>query len=205
MASEANSSPPVQIEQQPTIETTDDADAESETCETDLDIEETVEEPEPSLSLDVAFDIVKNERRRLVLEYLEDKEGAASLGELAEHIAAIENDKDVKAINSAERKRVYVGLYQCHLPKMDAADVIDSERNSKITLGKNADVVMQYVGEEETTRPWHRYYLALSVFGSLTVGGAAAVGFGAAATPLAGVFILALLSMAVLHTVQSEQ
>jgi len=32
------------------------------------------------------------------------------LGHLAEHIAAIENDKPIKALDSQERKRVYVAL-----------------------------------------------------------------------------------------------
>lgn len=206
MASEADSSVPVQPGQGSSLETTSDPNTDSETCETDVAGEENVheEETETSLSLDVTFDIVKNERRRLVLEYLDRKDGAATLGELAEHIAAIENDKDVQAINSAERKRVYVGLYQCHLPKMEAADVIDSERNSKITLSKNADDVMQYVGEKETaTRPWHRYYLSLSAVGLFAMGAFAAIGFATMVIPVAGVVILALLVVAVVHTNQS--
>lgn len=52
-----------------------------------------------------------NERRQHVLSYLliTDDE-PVQLGHLAEHIAAIENDKPIKALDSQERKRVYVAL-----------------------------------------------------------------------------------------------
>ena len=179
-------------------ELTDD----DEPVETDATCDDVQTTPEnDELSLDVAFDIVKNERRRLVLEYIAKEDEPVSLGELAEHIAAIENDKDVKAINSSERKRVYVGLYQCHLPKMDDADVIDSERNSNISLGSNADQVMQYIDTDEaSSRPWERYYLSLSALGGVSVLLDGVLGLGAVGTGLVGVAVLALLGTALVHT-----
>lgn len=190
----------------PTMETTTDSVEEGQACDSDLDESaEDVREEESTLSLDVAFDIVKNERRRLVLKYLAERDDPVTLGELAEHIAAIENDKDVQAINSTERKRVYVGLYQCHLPKMDSAGVVESERNSNIRLGENADAVMRYVDFEEETRPWHRYYLGLSILGLFAVVVAGATGFGAVSSAIPGAVILAMVATAMLHTKQTEQ
>lgn len=66
-----------------------------------------------------------NSRRRGVLQYVEDEEGTVSLSDVAEHIAAEENNINIEMLSSDQRKRVYVGLYQCHLPKMDDAGVID--------------------------------------------------------------------------------
>ena len=80
---------------------------------------------EQELPLDVTFEILKNRRRRLVLDYLREADETVRIGELAEHIAAIENDIPVQQLNSQQRKRVYIGLYQCHLPKMDDAGVVD--------------------------------------------------------------------------------
>ena len=80
------------------------------------------------LSRDVIFDILKNERRRRVLEFLRD-DPTTTLSDLAEHVAALENDKPIRELTSSERKRVYVGLYQCHLPKMADAGVIDYDRS----------------------------------------------------------------------------
>jgi hypothetical protein len=50
-----------------------------------------------------------------------------TLSDLADHIAALENDTEIRLLSSQQRKRVYVALYQCHLPRMDDADVIDFE------------------------------------------------------------------------------
>lgn len=88
-----------------------------------------------SLTLDERFEILKNERRRFVLEYLSSAEQPVELSELADHLAAIENDSTVEAITSSERKRVYVALYQFHLPKMDRMDVIDYDKDrGKVAL-----------------------------------------------------------------------
>ncbi|UWG47960.1 putative trancriptional regulator, ArsR family [Halanaeroarchaeum sp. HSR-CO] len=191
--------------EQPAVKGTDEEISEGETCETDdFTADEPDDEAATSLSLDVAFDIVKNKRRRLVLEYLAEREEPVALGELAEHIAAIENDKEVKAINSSERKRVYVGLYQCHLPKMDAAGVVESERNSNITLGKNAPDVMKYVDVPEEQRPWHQYYFGLSVLGLLAVVVAGASGFGTISSMLPGAVLLAVLVTAAVHSTTTD-
>ena len=81
------------------------------------------------LSKDTLFAILENQRRRGALRYLRRNGGAATLSDLAEHIAAIENDVDVAALSSDERKRVYIALYQCHLPKMATAGVVDFDKN----------------------------------------------------------------------------
>lgn len=86
---------------------------------------------ESEFPLDVIFDILSNKRRRLVIEYLRKRDGSVDLTELAEHIAAVENDKPVAELSSSERKRVYVGLYQTHLPKMSDAGIVEFEQDMK--------------------------------------------------------------------------
>lgn len=82
------------------------------------------------LEIGEVFEILKNERRRMVIAYLKSQEDkSATLDVVAEHIAAIENDVDVSQISSSQRKRVYIGLYQCHLPKMDEYGVVDYEKS----------------------------------------------------------------------------
>ena len=161
------------------------------------------------LSLDVIFEVLKNQRRRYVLRRLEQREETVSLGNLAEHVAAKENDKSVDAITSDERKRVYVGLYQCHLPKMDDMGIVDFNRDrGRVTLTDTASQLDEYLDTEAETdeRPWHRYYGAASVVGLVLVAG---VGAGVpllAATPaitLGGV-ILAFAALSVLHATRVE-
>lgn len=64
-----------------------------------------------------------------VLRYIETVDGELTIGELAEQIAAWENDKPIAQISSTERKRVYVALYQCHLPKMDDVGVVSFDKS----------------------------------------------------------------------------
>lgn len=81
------------------------------------------------LPKDTLFAILENRRRREALRYLRRNDGVGTLSDLAEHIAARENDVDVTALSSDERKRVYIALYQCHLPKMATAGVVDFDKN----------------------------------------------------------------------------
>lgn len=74
--------------------------------------------------------ILQNKRRRAVIRYLKRRgEKSATLGELATHIAAKENDVVASQVSSCQRKRVYVSLYQSHLTKMDDFGVIDYDRD----------------------------------------------------------------------------
>ena len=133
----------------------------------DQDADETGAE---QLPLDVIFDILKNRRRRLVLRYARENEGPYTLSDIAEYIAAIENDKSVQQLTSDERKRVYVGLYQCHLPRMNDTGVLDFDRN-RGTVEMNASVAQlePYLNanEDETDRPWPLYYGAVTAGGLL--------------------------------------
>ena len=157
----------------------------------------------PRVSLDVIFDVLRNERRRLVMEAVEEEDGQTTLSDLAEHIGGIENDKPPTALNAQERKRVYVGLYQCHLPRMDDADAIEFDKNrGTVERGPAADAFVAYLEDEDRSdagHSWPRYYCALSAGGLaaflLTWGigsGAEAVPPGAEAVPLAAVLLLIL-------------
>lgn len=89
-------------------------------------------EGKPRLTDDQIFWVLSNQRRRDIIQYLREQGGAATLGELAEWMAAKENGKTVQQVSSYERKRVYVGLHQNHLPMMDDMDVVyyDDDRKT---------------------------------------------------------------------------
>lgn len=151
------------------------------------------------LSPDKLFEILKNERRRRVLRYLWDNDGKASLGTLAEHIAAIENDTTVASLSSAQRKRVYVALYQSHLPKMARNDVIDFDKDrGTVRTGKNARQTRPYFKDSSGT-PWGMIALVTSVsgVGLLLVSqlGGAAYGFSAAVVAMLLIVVVAVLGL----------
>jgi len=82
------------------------------------------------ISLDIAFELLKNERRRLVVAHLGSAEGTATLDKVARHVAQDEYEvPEGQRLDSQDRKRVYIGLYQCHLPKLDDAGVIDFNKD----------------------------------------------------------------------------
>ena len=132
----------------------------------------------PSLPLDQVFEVLKNERRRRVLEQLSESDDTLDLGTLAEEIAALENDKDVRQITSTERKRVYVGLYQCHLPKMDELGVVSFEKSrGTIEAGPHIGAVLRYLETPTQASPSseERTPLVLSATGAVALAAALAV------------------------------
>jgi DNA-binding transcriptional ArsR family regulator len=142
------------------------------------DIAESAE-GSPELSLDTVFEILKNRRRRDILQYLWEHEGTANIGELAEHIAALENDIDVAALSSSQRKRVYIGLYQCHLPKMDDAGIVAFDKHrGTVELNDAAEELTPYlsVADPEPAEPPTASLAVALVVGALVPVGAFGVG-----------------------------
>ena len=164
---------------------------------------DNVEESSP-LSLDTVFEILKNRRRRDILQYLWQHEGTANIGELAEHIAALENDIDVSALSSSQRKRVYIGLYQCHLPKMDDAGIVAFDKHrGTVELNDAAAELTPYLTADEpepADLPTASLATAL-VVGALVPAGVLGLG------PLAAVPVIgwALLSTVALLAVTATQ
>lgn len=143
------------------------------------------------LPLDIIFEVLKNERRRLVLEYLRRSEDAVPIGDLAEHIAAYENGISRAELNAQQRKRVYIGLYQCHLPKMDDADAVEfNQDRGMVELGENADILFEYLDSESDGEPdsMLRQYTAFSLGGGVAF--LAAVAMGTPMLPEVVVFVL---------------
>jgi hypothetical protein len=139
--------------------------------------EETAELP-----LDRVFEILKNQRRREVLRHLREQSGQIDLGDLAEHVAAVENDTTTQALTADERKRVYVGLYQCHLPKMDDIGIVEfNQDRGYVELGETASQLDPYLDtrDAEESLPWHRYYGAVALLGIAAVVAATTLSLGA--------------------------
>jgi hypothetical protein len=79
----------------------------------------------PELSSDDIFHILQTNRRRDTIRYLLEQDGPVKMRDIAEYVAARENDTTVAELSSNERQRVYIPLYQSHLPKLDEEGVIE--------------------------------------------------------------------------------
>lgn len=108
------------------------------------------EEAGDRVEMDEIFGVLGNQRRRYALTYLNMTEGTLTVGELAERIAAWECEKEIAQLNSQERKRVYVSLYQCHLPKMAENSAISYDRDrGTVEPGERFDSFTHYLRYEE--------------------------------------------------------
>ncbi|NEU57923.1 hypothetical protein FXF75_14575 [Halorussus sp. MSC15.2] len=124
-----------------------------------------------TLSEDLIFDVLKNRRRRYTLHYLKQEERPVELSELAEQVAAWENDTTIEGLSANERKSVYTSLYQTHLPKLADAGIVDYNQNRGVVeLSENAAQLEGYLRPQDEF-PWIRYYLALSVVSAILVVG----------------------------------
>ncbi|WP_101298279.1 DUF7344 domain-containing protein [Halegenticoccus soli] len=106
--------------------------------------EESTQQEE--LSKDKLFHILQNQRRRYVLRYLKETEGQVRMRDVAEQVAAWEHDTTVEALTTDERQRVYISLYQCHLPKLADEDVIEyNQARGHIVRTQLADQLDPYL------------------------------------------------------------
>jgi len=117
------------------------------------------------LTQDIVFDILSRARRRYVL-YVLKSEGPMELTELAEHIAAWENEVEIEELTKQQRKRVYVSLYQTHVPKLEEAGLVTYDDDSSIVrLGAQAGEIDRFLGNERQSYPWQFVYLGIAVTG----------------------------------------
>jgi hypothetical protein len=123
-------------------------------------------------STDTLYSALTDTRRRYVLHYLKQRDDTVTVRDLAEQVAAWENDTTVEALTSQERKRVYVSLYQSHLSTLDEAGVVNYDKDGgtvELAEGvRDVDVFMEVVGGSDI--PWRRFYLGLVAINAVLLG-----------------------------------
>jgi hypothetical protein len=120
------------------------------------------------LSNEEIFDVLQNERRRHVLQYLREHGGPVSLGDLADHVAAAEYDCSCEEVTSAQRKRVYTTLQQSHLPQMDEVGIVDYDSDEGVitTTDQTEELTVYLEIVPQGEFPWREYYLS---FGAISL------------------------------------
>lgn len=81
----------------------------------------------PDVTQDEVFKLLGCRRRRLVLRYLLTDDEGSSVRDIARYVAAWENDAEPDTVSSSDVHRVYVSLYQYHLPKIGACGLIQCD------------------------------------------------------------------------------
>lgn len=161
------------------------------------------------LTQDTVFEILSNSRRRFMLSYLHEHDGPVDLMDLANEIAAWENDTTVAELTDKQSKRVYVSVYQTHVPKLVSTDLIEYDSDSGlIELSDRADEIERYMPDAGTERPWHRYYAILAVvsaalYAGVTVGAPVLAGISELVAGV--VVVLAFAGLSAAHYVNSDR
>lgn len=158
-------------------------------------------------SKDELFQILSNSRRRYIIYYLAQHGAALGLTELATKIAAVETDTPEAEITSDERQRVYISLYQTHLPKLEEAGVVSYDGENR-TVSLDDDVRedgffwMNTDATADGATSWARYSVVLAAAGWLLVAGVATSVPPFTALGWAGVATLITLAVTALAVIQ---
>lgn len=126
--------------------------------------------PRTDCDVDEIVSLLSTPRRRHVVRHaardMEDSD-TVTLSELADYVAAIEAGG--VDFGDQQRKRVYVSLYQTHIPKLEDAGVITYDQDSgRVAIRDRIDQLDRYIPHRDrTTIDWRRVYLAVAVVGGI--------------------------------------
>lgn len=136
-------------------------------------IESDADEPEsaPPPSEETLYGVLSDKRRRYTVHFLKQRDEPVAVRELAEQVAAWENEKAPAELSSQERKRVYIALYQSHLPTLDAEGIVEYDEDAKLVSLADGmteiDMYLEVVPKESV--PWSLYYGGLTLLNALLV------------------------------------
>lgn len=155
------------------------------------------------LSLDDIYHLLQTKRRRDVLRYLHDADGRVRLRDLAEQVAAWEQGTTVDDLSSDERQRVYISLYQSHLPKLDNHGIVTYDKDRGwVEPTPVAAQLQPYLESPYRTGPtdrWPRRYAATIALCGLFLGAVAAGSVPVSGLVSAGIVLVAFVVVTGVH------
>ncbi|MFW6152755.1 MAG: DUF7344 domain-containing protein [Halobacteriota archaeon] len=123
--------------------------------------------PPGSLDKDDVFEILSNARRRRLLFLLYGRDEPAELGDLAQDIATTEAGGEA---DRNQYKRMYISLYQTHVPKLEEYGVIEYDPETKLVeLTDRVDDVIAVFQAPARRPPWWRYYALVGLVSAVVV------------------------------------
>ncbi|WP_340100075.1 DUF7344 domain-containing protein [Salinibaculum salinum] len=128
-----------------------------------------IQQTDGRIEPEVVHDVLRNDRRRRVIQYLKQRLEPVSLRELSERVAELETSKSPPPRNI--RQSVYNSLHQTHLPKLDEIGIIEYNRDRKTVelreRARDVDVYMEVITRFGIS--WSTYYRSLGVFSLIAV------------------------------------
>jgi DNA-binding transcriptional ArsR family regulator len=82
------------------------------------------------ISVEAIFDVLSSPYRRYVLSYLSDATTPTTIGDLAYHLAAWEEDTNIDEVSDEEATEAEILLYHVHLPKLTTVGLVTYDAES---------------------------------------------------------------------------
>lgn len=95
--------------------------------------------------VDRLFACLSSRRRRYALVCLRDHQ-SMTLADLADEVAVMEHDRRIDEIPADAVMRVYLSLYHTHVPKLEAADLVEYyQSEDSVTVGDDIEEVAPFI------------------------------------------------------------
>jgi hypothetical protein len=117
------------------------------------------------LSQDQVFEVLQSMRRRYTIHYLRRENCTVDFADVTDHVAAWEYNTTPTDLLKEQRKRVYISLYQTHIPALADAGIINYDlETGEIQPTSRIRVFDDYLNVfTNPTPPWDRYYCGLAL------------------------------------------
>lgn len=117
------------------------------------------------------FDVFSNARRRRTVQYLKRRGGSCSLAPLVQQVAAWENETDPENVTRTQRRRVYISLYQTHLPMLEDHGIVNWDPDDHaIDLLPSEELFEPYLDRRlDGQRSWHWIYAGVTTLAAVVL------------------------------------
>lgn len=114
------------------------------------------------------FELLSNERRLHALLYLSENP-RSELSVVAEHVAAVEAGIDRAEVATSDRKRVFISLYQAHIPRLEEHGIVTYDSDEGVVELTGEERLLAPFDRSAPDRPWPGYYLGLAALGWIVI------------------------------------
>ncbi|SIR81489.1 hypothetical protein SAMN05421858_3901 [Haladaptatus litoreus] len=99
-------------------------------------------EPPDELSITTTLNLLTEQRRRLIIDTLQQNEPPLAVADLAKEVTIRENDTSMPEVDDDEVLRTYMSLYHNHIPRLVDAEVVEYEQERDVVgLSKHSEQV----------------------------------------------------------------
>ena len=141
------------------------------------------------LTRDAAYEVLSNPRRRAILYLLRTAGCPVDVTSLSATVAGWEQDTPPSDLTSQQRKRVYVSMYQTHIPKLESVGLVAHE-GEQVRATNRIHEIDSFLSNDGSWFPWYYLTSVVSVVALLLLGMTAFVPALSTSVAYGGVLVL---------------